>query len=47
MKMKCLRIATLVAMVALTTQSTYAWDVVFDPSNFSQNVITAAKAVKR
>jgi hypothetical protein len=46
MKMKCLRIATLIAMVGLTTQSTYAWDVVFDPSNFSENVITAAKAVK-
>jgi conjugal transfer/entry exclusion protein len=33
-------------MVTLTTQSTYAWDVVFDPSNYAQNVVTAAKAVK-
>jgi conjugal transfer/entry exclusion protein len=46
MRMKCLRIATLVAMATLTTQSTYAWDVVFDPSNYAQNVVTAAKAVK-
>jgi hypothetical protein len=44
--MKCLRITTLVAMATLTTQSTYAWDVVFDPSNYAQNVVTAAKAVK-
>jgi conjugal transfer/entry exclusion protein len=46
MRMKCLRIATLVAMATLATQSTYAWDVVFDPSNYAQNVVTAAKAVK-
>jgi hypothetical protein len=46
MRMKCLRIASLVAMATLTTQSTYAWDVVFDPSNYAQNVVTAAKAVK-
>ena len=46
MKQRYSRIATLVALVALTTQSTYAWDVVFDPSNYAQNVVTAAKAVK-
>lgn len=31
---------------SLAAQSAFAWDIVFDPSNYAQNVTTAAKAVQ-
>jgi type IV secretion system protein TrbJ len=49
MKQQTLRVAALIAALAALatiTQPAHAVDWVFDPSNYSQNVVTAAKAVK-
>ena len=40
------RIAALCVMTLLPLSAAHAWGVVFDPTNFVKNTITAAEAVK-
>jgi type IV secretion system protein TrbJ len=40
------RIAALFLMTLLPLSAAHAWDVVFDPTNFAKNTVTAAEAVK-
>jgi P-type conjugative transfer protein TrbJ len=40
------RIAALCVMTLLPLSGAHAWDVVFDPTNFAKNTVTAAEAVK-
>jgi len=40
------RIAALCVMTLLPLSAAHAWDVVFDPTNFAKNTVTAAEAVK-
>jgi type IV secretion system protein TrbJ len=40
------RIAALCVMTLLPLSAAHAWDVVFDPTNFARNTVTAAEAVK-
>jgi len=42
-----LMLATPVAISPILTEPAYAWRIVYDPSNYSQNVIQAARALEQ